>query len=125
MFIKAYPQPIREETKIPQRIAPLTPFLFNTVIITNPIIVMITAGVNSPKATIVASSATTSPEFTNPMNAINKPIPPVTANFIFLGIAFTTASRTLNNDSNINIIPSINTAVKATSHEIPIPKTTE
>ena len=58
------------------------------------------------------------------MKAINNPIPPVTANFIFLGIAFTTASLTLNNDNIIKIIPSINTADNAISHETPICPTT-
>ena len=121
---KANPHPIIAETNIPQRIAPLILFLSKTAIIISPIIVIITAGVNSPNDTIVDWFATTNPELTIPINAINSPIPPVTANFIFLGIAFTTASLILNNDKIINIIPSTNTAVKATFHEIPICPTT-
>ena len=61
---------------------------------------------------------TTIPEPCNPINAINSPIPAVTAYFMFLGIAFTTASRTLNNDKRIKMIPSTNTAVKAISQGI-------
>ena len=56
---------------------------------------------------------------------MNIPIPAVTACFIVIGIELTTASLTLHNDRRIKIIPSINTAVNAISHEIPIPITTE
>ena len=62
---------------------------------------MRTAGVTFPKATKVLSSATIIPPFIIPMKAMNKPIPPLTASFIFFGIALATASRILNNDSII------------------------
>ena len=71
------------------------------------------------------SSFITNPAPTIPINAIKIPIPAVTACFIVIGMAFTTASLILNKDNNINIIPSINTAVKAISQDIPIPITTE
>ena len=48
------------------------------------------------------------------MIAINRPIPAVIANLRFEGILFTRASLNLNSESNINMIPSINTAVNAT-----------
>ncbi len=72
----------------------------------------------------MAWSPITIPLLTRPISAINIPIPPVTANFIFFGIAFTTASRTPLTDNTIKIIPSTNTAVRATSQGTPICKTT-
>ncbi|MPN58290.1 hypothetical protein SDC9_205993 [bioreactor metagenome] len=96
----------------------------NTAIITTPTQLIKTGGVKWPIEINVASLFTTRPQLIKPIIAMNKPIPPDTANFIFTGIAFTTASRTLNNDKNMKIIPSTNTAVKATSQDTPIPKTT-
>ncbi|CDB16503.1 putative uncharacterized protein [Clostridium sp. CAG:221] len=104
---------------IPHKIEPLTLRLSKIVIRIKPPKVMRTAGVTFPKATKVLSSATIIPPFIIPMKAMNKPIPPLTASFIFFGIALATASRILNNDSIINMIPSTNTAVKATCHETP------
>ena len=74
--------------------------------------------------TNVASLATIRPQPFKPRKAIKIPIPAVTPYFIFSGIEFTTASLTLNNVKNINIIPSTNTAVSAVSHGIPPFKTT-
>ena len=62
--------------------------------------------------------------FCRPINAINRPIPTLTAAFKFFGIALKIASRTLVSERMINIIPSTNTAVSATSQLYPIPRTT-
>ena len=115
----AYTHAMAAETMIPHKIEPLTLRLSKIVIRIKPPKVMRTAGVTFPKATKVLSSATIIPPFIIPMKAMNKPIPPLTASFIFFGIALATASRILNNDSIINMIPSTNTAVKATCHETP------
>ena len=80
---------------------------------------IITAGEKCPMLTFVDSFKTTSPLPENPTNAINTPIPPVTACFIFSGIEFTTVSRILKSVKTINIIPSQNTAVKAVCQLIP------
>ena len=80
---------------------------------------IITAGEKCPMLTFVDSFKTTRPLPENPTNAINTPIPPVTACFIFSGMEFTTASRTLKSVKNINIIPSQNTAVRAVCQLIP------
>ena len=99
-------------------------FFDNAAIITTPTQLIITAGVNVPSDINVDSFATTRPQLIQPIIAINNPIPPETANFIFTGIALTTASRTLHSDKIINIIPSANTAVSATSQLTPMPNTT-
>ena len=103
---------------------PLTRFLSKIAIIKRPINEIITAGEKCPMLTLVDSFATTSPLPENPTNAIKTPIPPVTACFIFSGIEFTTASLILNIVSKINIIPSINTAVKAICQVAPPFRTT-
>ena len=82
---------------------PFTFFFDKTAIITMPTQLIITDGVNAPSDINVDSLATTKPEFIQPIIAINKPIPPDTASFIFTGMEFTTASRTLHNDKIINI----------------------
>ena len=115
----AYPHAITAETIIPHKIEPLTLRLSKILIRIKPPKVIRTAGFTFPKDTNVLSSATITPPFIIPINAINKPIPPLTASFMFFGIEFATASRILNNDSIMNIIPSTNTAVKATCHETP------
>ena len=58
------------------------------------------------------------------MNAINSPIPTLTAAFKFCGIALKIASRTFVADKRIKMIPSANTAVSAYSQLYPIPNTT-
>ena len=103
---------------------PFTFFFDKTAIITMPTQLIITDGVNAPSDINVDSLDTTKPEFIQPIIAINKPIPPDTASFIFTGMEFTTASRTLHNDKIINIIPSAKTAVRATSQLTSIPSTT-
>ncbi len=63
-------------------------------------------------------------EFTNPINAINKPIPTDIAFFTLRGILSIMASLTFRNVKIMKIIPSRNTAVKANCQVLPIPSTT-
>ena len=65
------------------------------------------------------SPGTTTPAPLSPIKAINKPIPTETACFKFIGIESKIASLALTADNNINIIPSINTAVNANCHDLP------
>ena len=123
-LINANPHASNEEITIPINIEPFTFFLLKTAVTTKPIQVIIIAGLKSPISINVDSFATTKPQFFKPINAMNNPIPPETANFKFFGIALTTASRTLKSDKIINIIPSTNTAVNAICQLTPIPITT-
>ncbi len=59
------------------------------------------------------------PDPDRPISDMNKPIPTETAFFNVNGIASKITSLPLNNDKTINIIPSINTAVRANSQESP------
>ena len=112
--------------KIPKNKAPFTFLANKNPIIINPIIANSGAGwVKSPRPTIVPPPPTTIPAFVKPMRAINKPIPTDTDFFKFIGIESNIASLTLKNDSKINSIPSIKTAVRANCHVCPIPNTTE
>ena len=62
--------------------------------------------------------------FCSPMNAINRPIPTLTADFKFSGIALKIASRTFVTDNTMNTRPSTKTAASAICQLYPIPITT-
>ena len=62
--------------------------------------------------------------FCKPTNAIKRPIPTLTADFRFIGIALKIASRTFVRERRMKIIPSANTAVSAYCQVYPIPITT-
>ena len=62
--------------------------------------------------------------FCNPTNAMKRPIPTLTADFRFRGIALKIASRTLVSERMINTIPSAKTAVSAYCQLYPMPITT-
>ena len=74
--------------------------------------------------TNVESFFITKPEFCNPINAINKPIPTETAFLSDSGMESNIASRTLVSERAIKISPSIKTASRATCHGYPYPITT-
>src|SRR5665648_297044 len=99
---------------IPNSIAPFT-FFANK----NPVIIIPNNATNTgaettfPSATIVPFPWITTPAPLSPINAINNPIPTETACFKFIGIESKIASLAFTNDNNINITPSINTAVNA------------
>ncbi len=76
------------------------------------------------QVTSVAGFATMAPAFLKPMNAKNIPIPAVTANFKWLGIARTTACRAPMSERITNSAPEINTAPSAVCHGIFCPSTT-
>ena len=119
--------PITVVITIPKNNAPFTFLATNIPVITIPIIANNPGpDIILPNDTIVPPSVgcTTMPAPSNPINAINKPIPTEIAFFIFAGIESTIASLTLNIVNNINIKPSSKTAVKANWYEYPIPKTT-
>ena len=59
--------------------------------------------------------STTICAFCRPIKVMNRPIPTDTATFRLAGIALKIASRTFVRDRIIKIIPSTNTAVRATS----------
>ena len=76
---------------IPINIAILDPLTINIDVTISPNIESNTIGfVKSPSPTKVASFATTIPAFFKPIKAINNPIPALTANFKFVGIALIT-----------------------------------
>ena len=99
--------------------APFTFLATNTPVINKPTKVNITNGScilpKAPSTTILA--------LLNPTYAINNPTPAVTANFKFIGIHSIIFSLKFVTVSKINIIPSINTAIRANCHEYPICKT--
>ena len=98
------------------------PFLFlatNIPVINNPAKVNITSG----SCIFPKLPSTTTFAFCNPTYAINNPTPAVTANFKFIGIHSIIFSLKFVTVSKINIIPSINTAIRANCHEYPICKT--
>ncbi len=102
---------------IPKNNAPFTFFARRNPVIIKPINDNNGAGCDkSPKPTIVPPPPTTIPAFVKPISAINKPIPTDTAFFKFIGIELNIASLTLKNDSRMNNIPSIRTAVNANCH---------
>ena len=55
--------------------------------------------------------------FCMPINAMNRPIPTDTATLMDAGIMLKIASRTLKIDRKMKIIPSANTAARATCQE--------
>ena len=57
-------------------------------------------------------------------NAINRPIPTLTADFRFCGIALKIASRTFVRDRTMKMIPSAKTAARAYCQLYPMPSTT-
>ena len=63
------------------------------------------------------AESTASPAFWSPMNAINRPIPTDTARFSESGIESKMASLTFVSDRIMKMIPSMNTASRATCHE--------
>ena len=120
--------PNTQVARIPKRIAPLTLRTNKTTVIITPTRAKI-APIDSERkftwnlrnVSIVSGLPTVIFALINPINAINKPIPPLTANLRLAGIALNIASRTFVNESAIKIRPSTNTANKATCHGIPIP----
>lgn len=105
------------DTRIPQSRAPFTPLAVRTII-------TIRAKKNTrasrlfrfPRAR-AGSALTMMFAFNRPISAINKPIPTETAFFRVVGIELKIASLTPTKDSNIKIIPSKNTAVRANCQE--------
>ena len=71
------------------------------------------AAPNDPSATNVAGFGTTKPQFFNPMNAKNAPMPAVTAYLSGSGMARTTAWRAPTSDSATKMTPETNTAPSA------------
>lgn len=110
---------------IPKNIAICEPLTINIDIATKPNTESKTVGfVKSPSATNVDELATTIPAFFKPIKAINKPIPELTANFKFVGIALITNSLNPVADIIKNIIPDANTPDNAVCHGISIPMQT-
>ena len=113
--------PINVVIRIPNSNAPLTPLTRRREVTTKPIIPS-KAGpeVIFPMLISVASLFTMIPAFCSPMKEMNRPIPAPMAFFSVTGIASTIFSRRFVTVSNMKIIPSINTAVRANCHEYPI-----
>lgn len=105
------------DTKIPQSRAPFTFLAVNTIIITRAKKnIKASKLFRFPRAR-AGSALTTILAFNRPISAINKPIPTETAFFRVVGIELKIASLTPTKDSNMKIIPSKNTAVRANCQE--------
>ncbi len=76
------------------------------------------------KSTSVAGLSTTHPASSMPIIARNRPMPAIVAIFKSLGMAFIIAARAPVLASPKNSNPSTNTAARATSQGIPIPRHT-
>ena len=70
---------------------------------------------SEPRATTVLGSATTRPDPSKPMSAMNRPMPAVIPIFRFFGTSLTSASLNLHSVSTMKIKPSHSTAARATS----------
>ena len=106
--------------RIPTRSAPFTFLITSTSVMMVPIRASATGTVfTSPRLTQVEGLLMTTPAFCKPMNAINIPIPTLTAFFMFAGMALKIASRTLTADKIIKMIPSTNTSANATCQLYP------
>ena len=99
--------------RIPKRIPPLTLRTNKTAVIITPIIARTAPTPSERKLTVksrsainVAPSSTVILALINPIIAMNKPIPPLTATLRLAGMALKIASRTLVTESNMKIIPS-------------------
>ncbi len=111
--------------RMPSRRAPLILYAMSIPVTTMPKTNSRTPGDStSPRATRVAGSPTITPADCSPMNAMNKPIPTLTASLRVIGISLTILFLTGSIESIRNITPSINTAASATCQLIPIPRTT-
>ena len=131
--------PSAQVIKIPHKIFPFTFLTTRMAVIITPIMArrtVIPTSLNAPAPSLSPWNPSnenrdskvlppiTTFAFWSPINAINRPMPTLTACFSVIGIALKIASRTLKHDKKIKITPSINTAASAICQEYPYWRTT-
>jgi hypothetical protein len=110
---------------MPISIAPRTPRVCKAAITNKPSMEIAAVGVvRLPSPTMVPVLATMTPASANPMNAMNSPTPPPTAENNERGTALMISCRTPETVSSKNAAPDKNTQPSAVCHGRPMPFTT-